>query len=347
MQPEDPGAEETPPSAPDLGPAPSSSTGWQPGIPSVREHLPSLVFGGALPIGVYFLVRSHVQTDTAGLIIAGCFSVGWIAIQFVRQRRIDVVGAIVLLGFVIGVVSSTLLGGNDYLLKVRDAFFSALFGVACIVTIFTHDRPALFYVGRYLSAGTDPEKVSAFDASTAAALQCVMAAMIASGSLARRYFTESRHAPQHVVGLQIKYLNTPIDEPRHASPRPAHDKVDLSSAFAQTIGEIDSHPFDPTDFRSRTSNAILILCAREVGHWSHFRPSCYFQVSAGAILPWPPTRPDPTPRAQEHPKRNLSRLDERNTSKQVRPHKEPVIGIREHHQAHEHAEACHRQHIAE
>ena len=163
MQPEEPEASETPPSAPDLEPAPGSSTGWQPAMPSVREHLPSLVFGAALPIGVYFLVRSHVRTDTAGLIIAGCFSVAWIVFQFVRQRRIDVVGAIVLFGFVVGVVSSTLLGGNAYVLKVRDAFFTALFGVACIVTIFTHDRPAHFYVGRYLSAGTDPEKVSAFD----------------------------------------------------------------------------------------------------------------------------------------------------------------------------------------
>jgi hypothetical protein len=167
MQPEEPEGSETPPPVPApvpaSDPAPSSLTGWEPGIPSVREHLPSLVFGAALPIGVYFVVRSHVRTDTDGLIIAGCFSVGWIAIQFVRQRRIDVVGAIVLLGFVIGLVSSALLGGNAYVLKVRDAFFTALFGVACIVTIFTHDRPALFYVGRYLSAGTDPEKVSAFD----------------------------------------------------------------------------------------------------------------------------------------------------------------------------------------
>ncbi len=179
MQPEEPGGSETPPSLPASAPAPaldaaletraepdvasSSTTGWEPGIPSVREHLPSLVFGAAVPIGIYFLVRSHVRTDTAGLVIAGCFSVAWIVIQFARQRRIDIVGAIVLVGFAVGVVSSTLLGGNAYLLKVRDAFFTALFGVACIVTIFTHDRPALFYVGRYLSAGTDPEKVSAFD----------------------------------------------------------------------------------------------------------------------------------------------------------------------------------------
>lgn len=150
------GTEGTPPPSPS-GPA------WQPGIPSLREHLPSLLWGAALPIGVYFLVRGHVHTDTQALVIAGGFSVAWIVVQFVRQRTVDVVGAVVLFGFAVGVVSSTLLGGNAYVLKVRDAAFTALFGVVCIVTLFTHERPALFYVGRYLSAGSDPAKVSAFD----------------------------------------------------------------------------------------------------------------------------------------------------------------------------------------
>ncbi len=154
MEPQPPGGTEG---------APGSGRAWQPGIPSVREHLPSLVFGAGLPIGVYFLARPHVSTDAQALIVAGGFSVGWIVLQFVRQRKVDVVGAIVLSGFAIGVLSATLLGGNAYVLKVRDAFFTALFGVACIVTLFTHDRPALFYVSRYLSAGNDPQKVSAFD----------------------------------------------------------------------------------------------------------------------------------------------------------------------------------------
>ena len=116
-----------------------------------------------MPIGAYFVVRSHVHTDAQALIVAGSFSVGWIVLQFVRQRRVDLVGAAVLLGFAVGVVTSTLLGGNAYVLKVRDGFFTAVFGVACIVTLYTHDRPALFYVSRYLSAGNDPAKVSAFD----------------------------------------------------------------------------------------------------------------------------------------------------------------------------------------
>jgi hypothetical protein len=136
---------------------------WRPGIPSIREYLPSLLFGGALPIGAYFIARHHVPSDTQALIIAGCFSVAWILLQFLRQRTADVVGLAVLTGFVVGVITSTLLGGNAYVLKVRDGFFTLLIGVACIVTIYTHDRPAFFYVNRYLSAGTDPAKVSAFD----------------------------------------------------------------------------------------------------------------------------------------------------------------------------------------
>lgn len=154
---------------PGSAPGPSGSAtppldpSWTPGVPAVRELLPSLIFGAAVPIGVYFAVRPHVSTDAEGLIIAGSASVSWILVQFVRNRQVDFVGAIVLFGFLVGVVSSTVLGGNAYVLKVRDAFFTALFGIACIVTIYTHDRPALFYVGRYLSAGKDPAKMAAYN----------------------------------------------------------------------------------------------------------------------------------------------------------------------------------------
>ena len=165
------GSSDTPPDPSDQTPAlpaaasdgPGLDPSWTPGVPSVRELLPSLVFGAALPIAMYFAVRPHVSTDAEGLIIAGSVSVAWILIQFVRKRQVDFVGVIVLFGFVVGVVSSTVLGGNAYVLKVRDAFFTALFGVACIVTIYTHDRPALFYVGRYLSAGSDPAKLAAYN----------------------------------------------------------------------------------------------------------------------------------------------------------------------------------------
>ncbi len=157
MEPDGPGGAQGP------SDPPPPEAAWQPGIPSLREHLPSLTFGAAFPIGAYFLARPHVHSDTQALIVAGCFSVAWILFQFVRRRTVDVVGAAVLAGFAIGLITSTVFGGNDYMLKVRDGFFTLLFGIACIVTLYTHDRPAIFYVGRYLSAGTDPAKVSAYD----------------------------------------------------------------------------------------------------------------------------------------------------------------------------------------
>ena len=143
--------------------ATAAADAWQPGIPDLREHLPSIVWGAAFPIGVYFLVRRHVNSDAQALIVAGGCSVAWIVIQFVRQRRVDFVGVIVLFGFAVGVASSIALHGNAYVLKVRDAFFTALFGAACVITVFTHERPTLFYVSRYLSAGNDPDRVAAYN----------------------------------------------------------------------------------------------------------------------------------------------------------------------------------------
>jgi hypothetical protein len=122
------------------------------------------VIGGALvPLGVYFAVRKHVHSDAEALIIAGLFPAAWIVVQFVRQRRIDPIGAVVLFGFAVGVAVSTLLGGNAYVLKARDSAFTAVFGLACLVSVFAK-RPVIFYVGRLLSAGSDPDRVAAYDA---------------------------------------------------------------------------------------------------------------------------------------------------------------------------------------
>ena len=136
---------------------------YEPGVPSLRDLGPSLIFGALVPLGVYYAVRHHVHSDAQALIIAGAFPVAWILFGFVRTRQIDPIGTIVLFGFVVGVVSSTLLGGNAYVLKARDSAFTVLFGLVCLVSVATHGRPAIFFIGRYLSAGKDPEKQAAYD----------------------------------------------------------------------------------------------------------------------------------------------------------------------------------------
>lgn len=132
-------------------------------MPSIRNMLPSIIGGAVVPLTVYYLVRHHVHTDADALIIAGIFPAAWIVFQFVRERRIDPVGAVVLFGFAVGVGASTLLGGNAYVLKVRDSAFTALLGIACIVSVFAARRPLIFYIGRMLSAANDRERMAAYD----------------------------------------------------------------------------------------------------------------------------------------------------------------------------------------
>ncbi len=135
---------------------------WEPGAPSARAMAPSVVGGAVVPLAVYYAVRSHVHSDATALMIAGVPAAGWVLIEWLRRRRVDPIGLIVLFGFVAGVIASVALGGDAFVLKVRDSVFTAAFGVACLVSL-TWRRPIMFFVGRALSAGNDPDKVHAYD----------------------------------------------------------------------------------------------------------------------------------------------------------------------------------------
>ena len=155
---EDPGTAEA---GEDLGTLEAGD--WLPGLPPWRDLVPSIIGGALVPLTVYFLARRQVRTDTAALIIAGMFPAAWVIIQFVRRRRVDVIGAIVLVGFATGVTASLLLGGNTYVLKVKDTAFTAIFGIGCLVSVIVAKRPAIFYVGRFLSTGNDPARRALYD----------------------------------------------------------------------------------------------------------------------------------------------------------------------------------------
>ncbi|HXW39231.1 MAG TPA: VC0807 family protein [Acidimicrobiales bacterium] len=142
---------------------PQDHDGWEPGPPALRSILPSAIGGAVVPLAVYYLVRSHVHSDADALAIAGIPAAIWVAAQFVRRRRIDPIGAIVLGGFVLGLIVSFALGGNAFVLKVRDSAFTFGFGLAAIVSGFSGRRPLTYFVGRALSAGSNPRRVALYD----------------------------------------------------------------------------------------------------------------------------------------------------------------------------------------
>lgn len=135
---------------------------WEPGAPSLRALAPGLVGGGLIPLVVYYSVRSRVGGDATALMIAGAPAAAWVALQWARLRRIDPIGAITLFGFLAGIAASALLGGSAFVLKVRDSAFTCLFGLLCLQSLMW-SRPLMFFIGRALSAGDDPDRVRAYD----------------------------------------------------------------------------------------------------------------------------------------------------------------------------------------
>ncbi|HEX3705395.1 MAG TPA: VC0807 family protein [Mycobacteriales bacterium] len=137
-------------------------TTWEPGAPSLRAFAPSIVGGAVVPLTVYYIVRHHVSSDQRALIIAGIFPAAWIVVQWLRTRRLDPIGAIVLIGFVVGVTASELLGGSAFVLKVRDSAFTLAFGIATLFSLLA-SRPLMFHIGKAMSAGDDPPRRAAYD----------------------------------------------------------------------------------------------------------------------------------------------------------------------------------------
>jgi hypothetical protein len=135
---------------------------WEPGAPSLRAMAPSTVFGALVPLGVYYAVRPHVGGDAAALAIAGAFPAAWVLFEWVRKRNLDAIGSITLFGFLAGIVVSYVLGGNAFVLKVRDSAFTALFGLTCLLSL-TWRRPLMFHLGKALSAGDDGPRRAAYD----------------------------------------------------------------------------------------------------------------------------------------------------------------------------------------
>jgi hypothetical protein len=137
--------------------------GWEPGPPSLRAMAPSVVGGAVVPLAVYYVVRHRVGSDTTALVIAGIPAAAFVGVEWIRKRRLDPIGGIVLFGFIAGLVVSAALGGSAFVLKVRDSAFTTLFAVACLASLWLLPRPLMFYVGRTLSAGDDPMRIRAYD----------------------------------------------------------------------------------------------------------------------------------------------------------------------------------------
>jgi hypothetical protein len=108
----------------------------------LRSILMTLIFDVAAPLVAYYALRSAGMSSVAALLISGVFPAIGVGIRAVWHRRLDVVGVLVLAGIIVG----TLLGlitGSARLLLVEGSVPTAVFGFACLATLWSR-RPLIF-----------------------------------------------------------------------------------------------------------------------------------------------------------------------------------------------------------
>ena len=114
-----------------------------------------VIFDVAGPLVTYYLLRSAGVTAVAALLLSGVFPALGVAIGAIRHRRLDVVGALVLAGIVVGTVLG-LLSHSARLVLVEGSVPTAIFGVACLGSLWTR-HPLMFSFAREFT-GPDTAK---------------------------------------------------------------------------------------------------------------------------------------------------------------------------------------------
>jgi len=121
----------------------------QPGTapsPTNRGRLQSLapiaVFDVIGPLVAYSLLRSHGSSEVTALVLSGVLPAFGVALTVVRHRRLDAIGALVLVGIVVGAVLG-LATGNARLVLLEGSVPTGIFGVVCLASLWS-SRPLIF-----------------------------------------------------------------------------------------------------------------------------------------------------------------------------------------------------------
>lgn len=103
-----------------------------------------VVFDIAAPLVAYYLLRQAGMTAVTALLLSGVFPVAGVTITAVRNRRLDVVGTLVLAGIAVGTAVG-LVSHSARALLIEGSVPTAVFGIACLGSLRAR-RPLFFSV---------------------------------------------------------------------------------------------------------------------------------------------------------------------------------------------------------
>ena len=128
---------------------------------SFTQMMPTLVVDVAMPI-VTFNVLTHYGVSTLWALAAGGLFPALNNLRvWVKSRRLEPLGIIVMSFLIIGTAAS-LISGSIFFALIKESFLTATFGFICLVSLLA-ERPLMFYINRQFVAGDDPVRVAWWD----------------------------------------------------------------------------------------------------------------------------------------------------------------------------------------
>ena len=131
---------------------------------SLRTLGPQILTGGVAPFVVYQVGHHFGLADSVALSLSAIPPALSVIASWAVRRRLDPIGVVALISIVAGLSSMAVLNGNEVLFKMRDSVVTGAFGVVCLVTLFLPVKPAMFMMGRALTADADKGSLAEFDA---------------------------------------------------------------------------------------------------------------------------------------------------------------------------------------
>jgi hypothetical protein len=100
----------------------------------LRSVAKILIVDIGAPLAFYYALRSAGLTTVDALLLSGVFPAAGVTIEIVRRRRLDVVGALVVAGIIVGTIAG-LVSHNARLLLVDGSVPTAVFGATCLFSL--------------------------------------------------------------------------------------------------------------------------------------------------------------------------------------------------------------------
>ena len=100
------------------------------------------IVDAAAPLVAYSLLRRAGLSEVTALVLSGVFPAAGVIAGAIRHRRLDVVGALVLAGILVGTVLG-LVSQNARLVLLEGSVPTAIFGLGCLASLW-RGRPLMF-----------------------------------------------------------------------------------------------------------------------------------------------------------------------------------------------------------